>query len=198
MGNERRKNRKGKGKGKKGASLSGIEAVTQHPAVKSILEGGLVLLTAIAGGGAGAALGKHSLIAGVPVALFGIYKNNKYLTALGIGLTISNGFQKATSPGATTQEVEGFDLKQITEQAKERVGTFFKNFSEKLYINSKPDMQTAGLGEGSQEERVSYFTNPYSPKEIDMSAIDRVQEEIAEMNRGTSGMSDIGETEREF
>jgi hypothetical protein len=196
MGNERGKNKKGRGR--KGASLSSIEAVTQHPAVKSILEGGLVLLTAIAGGGAGAALGKHSLVAGVPVALFGIYKNNKYLTALGIGLTISNGFQKATSPGTTTQGVDGFDLKQITAQAKDRVGTFFKNFSEKLYLNPKPDTQTAGLGEASQDERVSYFTNPYSSKEIDMSALDRVEDQIAEMTRERAELSDIGETDREF
>jgi hypothetical protein len=81
-------------------------------------------------------------------------------------------------------------MKQIAEQAKDRVGTFFKNFSEKLYIKAEPT-GTAGL---AGEEQVTYFVNPYNAKELDMSAIDRIQEQIANMN----GMNAVEDMEREF
>lgn len=158
--------------------------------VDTAKQGGLLLLTAIAAGGVGAVFGKHSLIAGIPVTLFGIHKNNKYIVAAGLGLTLSNGFQKKTEaqPAPT---VEGFDMKVIATEAKDRVGNFFKNFGEKLYL-PKATEGTAGLGE---DEEVTYFVNPYSSKDLDMSAIDRVQEQIAEMNRNVSGLSEV---EREF
>jgi hypothetical protein len=186
MGRKRRKSKRKHHR--KSFGLSGISGAMEHPVVGTIAKGGLVLLAAIAAGGAGAALGKHSLIAGVPVTLIGFHKKNPYLIAAGLGLTLSNGFQLANQ-AAPVQAVEGFDMKQIAEQAKDRVGTFFKNFSEKLYI-SKP---VEGL-EGS--DQVTYFVNPYnSAKELDMSAIDRVQEQIAQMNKGTGG---IDEPDREF
>jgi hypothetical protein len=44
---------------------------------------------------------------------------------------------------------------------------------------------------------VTYFTNPYNnSKELDMSAIDRIQEQIAEMNKPVNG--DLSEADREF
>lgn len=189
MGKGRRKNKRKKGK--KGQPLSGVAAVTKHPLMKTLAEGGLVLLTVIASGGAGAALGKHSLIAGVPVTLFGIHKKNKYIIAAGLGLAI--GSAKAKNPPSTTQGVNGFDFKQITGEAKDRVGEFFKNFSEKLYLPVKEGSPTSGL----DGEQVSYFVNPYSnAKEIDMSALDRIQEQIAEMT-GASGLN-AADVDREF
>jgi hypothetical protein len=93
------------------------------------------------------------------------------------------------------QGVDGFDMKQIAEQAKDRVGTFFKNFSEKLYISKAEPTATAGLAGENSEEQVTYFVNPYNnSKELDMSAIDRIQEQIANMN----GMNAVEEVEREF
>ena len=179
---------------KKGHSLFGITEAAKLNYVDTAKEGGLILLAAIAAGGAGAAIGKHSLIAGVPLTLIGIHKRNKYLVAAGLGLTLSNGFQK---PGqsSSTQGVDGFDLKQMTQEAKERVGTFFENFKGKLYLSPSPvPATTDGLG----EDQVTYFVNPYNDKgtgELDTSAMDRIQEQIAEMNKNVSGM---GDTEREF
>lgn len=170
-------------------SLSG----TQQPAMTymdTAKQGGLMLLTAIAAGGAGAVIGKHSLIAGIPVTLIGIHKNNRYIVAAGLGLTLSNGFQKQIE-AQPAPSVEGFDMKVIATEAKDRVGNFFKNFGEKLYL-PKAKEGTAGLGEN---EEVTYFVNPYSNKELDMSAIDRVQEQIAEMNKSANGLSEV---EREF
>lgn len=192
-----RKNKKGKGKNQRG--LSGVAQVMEHPIANTVTKGGLVLLAAIAAGGAGAALGKHSLIAGIPVTLIGFHRKNAYLIAAGLGLTLSNGFQNQNKSASRVQGVDGLDFKQIAEQAKDRVGTFFKNFSEKLYLPKSATSETAGLEGNSKEEQVTYFVNPYTTaKELDMSAIDRIQEQIANMNQGTSGLSAVEESDREF
>ena len=178
-------------KNKQGNALFGTAPVMEHPIAQTVTKGGLVLLAAIAAGGAGAALGKHSLLAGIPVTLVGFHKKNPYIIAAGLGLTLSNGFQNQNKT-TTVQGVDGFDMKLIAEQAKDRVGTFFKNFSEKLYISKAEPTATNGL---AGEEQVTYFVNPYNnAKELDMSAIDRIQEQIANMN----GMNAVEETEREF
>lgn len=183
-----------KNKSKQGNALFGTTPVMEHPIAQTVTKGGLVLLTAIAAGGAGAALGKHSLLAGIPITLIGFHKKNSYIIAAGLGLTLSNGFQNQNKT-TTVQGVDGFDMKQIAEQAKDRVGTFFKNFSEKLYISKAEPTATAGLAGENNEEQVTYFVNPYNnSKELDMSAIDRIQEQIANMN----GMNAVEEVEREF
>jgi hypothetical protein len=193
----------GRGKGKysnkksrKQNALAGTTQVMEHPVAQTVTKGGLVLLTAIAAGGAGAALGKHSLIAGVPVTLVGFHKKNPYIIAAGLGLTLSNGFQNQNKPATSVQGVDGLEFRQIAEEAKDRVGTFFKNFSEKLYLDKGEPSATAGLSGDSKEEQVTYFMNPYNDtKELDMSEIDRIQEQIANMNQGINA---IEETEREF
>jgi len=178
-----------------GHALFGAAPVMEHPVAQTVTKGGLVLLAAIAAGGAGAALGKHSLLAGIPVTLVGFHKKNPYIIAAGLGLTLSNGFQNQSK--TAVQGVDGFDIKQIAEQAKDRVGTFFKNFSEKLYISKAAEpTATSGLAGENSEEQVTYFVNPYNDtKELDMSAIDRIQEQIASMN---GGMNAVEEAEREF
>lgn len=178
-----------------GNTLFGTAPVMEHPIAQTVTKGGLVILAAIAAGGAGAALGKHSLLAGIPVTLLGFHKKNPYIIAAGLGLTLSNGFQNQNK-STPVQGVDGFDMKQIAEQAKDRVGTFFKNFSEKLYISKDAEPTiTAGLAGEHSQEQVTYFVNPYNnSKEIDMSAIDRIQEQIASMN----GMNAVEEVEREF
>lgn len=178
-----------------GNALFGTTPVMEHPVAQTVTKGGLVILAAIAAGGAGAALGKHSLLAGIPVTLLGFHKKNPYIIAAGLGLTLSNGFQNQNKT-TTVQGVDGFDMKQIAEQAKDRVGTFFKNFSEKLYISKDAEpTTTAGLSGEHSQEQVTYFVNPYNnSKELDMSAIDRIQEQIASMN----GMNAVEEVEREF
>lgn len=189
------KRRNSKNKKKQGQALFGTAPVMTHQVVQTVTKGGLVIIAAIAAGGAGAALGKHSLIAGIPVTLLGFHKKNPYLIAAGLGLTLSNGFQNQNK--TTVQGVNGFDMKQIAEEAKDRVGTFFKNFSEKLYLNKAAEPSaTNGLAGDQGGEQVTYFVNPYgNTKELDMSAIDRLQEQIATMN---GGMNAVDEMEREF
>jgi hypothetical protein len=191
MGHSKRRKKNKQKRHVQPSSLFGITETDKNGYVDTAKEGGLVLLAALAAGGVGAALGKHSLLAGIPVTLLGIYKKNNYITAAGLGLTLSNGFQR---PGQTTQGVDGFDMKQIAQEAKDRVGTFFQNFREKLYLPGNESPGTNGLGE--KDEQVTYFMNPYSGTgELDLSAIDRVQEQIADMSKDTSGLNEI---EREF
>lgn len=187
----KRKNRKrNKSKG-----LFGTPVTAQHKKAigDTLKEGGLILLSAIAAGGAGAAVGKHSLLVGLPVTLFGIYKNNKYITAAGLGFVLSNGFQPKNPVPQATEGIDGPDFKMLASEAKDRIGTFFKNFGEKLYL-PKSNEGTSGLGEN--DEQVTYFMNPHSNKELDMSAIDRLQEQIAEMNKPVNG--NLNEVDREF
>jgi hypothetical protein len=191
---------RGKGKNKtKGKDLSGVAQAMEHPIAQTVTKGGLVLITAIAAGGAGAALGKHSLIAGIPLALIGYHKKNNYMMAAGLGLCLSNGFQNPNKTAEPVQGVDGLDFKQIADEAKDRVGTFFKNFSEKLYLSKTEPTGTSGLEGNGNQEQVTYFVNPYSnAKELDMSAIDRIQEQIANMSKGTNGLSAVEEPDREF
>jgi len=177
-------------------ALFGVTAEQTASYKETLKEGGLILLAAIAAGGAGAALGKHSLLAGIPLTLVGIHKKNKYVIAAGLGMTMSNGFQgSGSSMNGTEDNVEGFDIAQITQNAKDRVSNFFSNFKDKLYIAKAADAGVNGLGEA--EEQVSYFVNPHKGTgELDTSALDKIQEQIAQMNqKGTAGLSDI---EREF
>lgn len=168
----------------------------KKPVVDTLKEGGLLLVSALAGGGAGAAIGKHSLLIGIPVALWGVHKENKYITSAGLGLCLSNGFQQQQSTTTTNgigDEMDGFSVEEV----KERVGNYFRNFGEKLYLpKAQPAPQTTnGLG---ADEAPTYFINPYQTSttqlqgnELDLSHLDRVQEQIAQM----SGM---GEINREF
>lgn len=169
--------------------LSGFaqgKGITKWDAVK---EGGLLVLAAIASGGVGAAIGKHSLVVGIPLTMVGVCKSNKYLAAAGLGFCLANGFQKigGTPINGFENEMDGFDMAQI----KERVGNYFKNFSEKLYL---PKSQTIVGGLDGDGDQPSYFLNPYSSlqgNELDLSQLDKVQENIAQMNA-------MGDIEREF
>ncbi len=168
----------------------------KKPVMDTLKEGGLLLVSALAGGGAGAAIGKHSLLIGIPVALWGVHKENKYITSTGLGLCLSNGFQQQQSTASTNgigDEMDGFSVEEV----KERVGNYFRNFGEKLYLpKAQPAPQTTnGLG---ADEAPTYFINPYQTSapqlqgnDLDLSHLDRVQEQIAQM----SGM---GEINREF
>lgn len=187
--------KKGKHKRKHHHALFGITAEQTVSYKETLKEGGLILLAAVAAGGAGAALGKHSLLAGIPITLVGIHKKNKYVIAAGLGMTMSNGFQgSGSSVQGVDENIEGLDLAKMTQDAKDRVSTFFSNFKDKLYLSKTGDVSTSGLGD--TDEQVSYFVNPYKGTgELDTSALDRVQEQIAQMNKNVSGLNEI---EREF
>jgi hypothetical protein len=192
----------GKRNNKKRNKAHGHHALFGNPAAvqsyKDTAKDGLfILVAAIAAGGAGAAIGKHSLLAGLPLTFYGIHNKNKYLIAAGLGLTLSNGFQKPGGQSTTTQGIDGFDFKQFASDAKDRVGTFFQNFSEKLYLPKKAEQQSSSeqTTEGVGDDGVTYFINPYKGTgDLDMSELDKIQSQIAEMNK----QGNLNDVEREF
>ncbi|MDB5274466.1 MAG: hypothetical protein JWO58_2833 [Chitinophagaceae bacterium] len=172
-------------------SINGTPSISTSKAtvVSALKEGGLMLGSALLGGGAGAVIGKHSLLAGIPIVLFGAYKRNKYIASAGLGICISNGFQKpqAQTVSGVEEDMHGFDMDQI----KERLGTYFKNFSEKLYLPQ--DQPTNGIDEMNGADHPTYFINPYNNNnnpslegDLDLSQLNKVQSQIAQMN----GMDD--------
>lgn len=181
----------------KGAGLPGeVAALTKkHGLGMSTKEGLLLAVTSIAAAGAGAALGKHSLLPGLALTIWGVHKQNKFLTAAGLGVSVTSGYKSLTSGRATTG-MEGLDAKTAITEAKDRVTNFFQNFSEKLYLPKSSPETVNGLA--GEEEPVTYFVNPYSrPKELDMSAIDKIQAQIAEMGTTKTSLNSL-EVEREF
>jgi hypothetical protein len=157
----------------------------------TLQESGVILLAAIFGGGIGAAIGKHSLLVGIPISILGVHYNYKQITALGVGMAISNGFQSSSATPAKAvngvdDDMHGFDINQI----KDRVGTYFKNFSEKLYL-PKTEAPVNATDEMNGDEMPTRFLNPYNDNsslqgDIDLSQMDKVKAQIAQMN----GMED--------
>lgn len=141
--------------------------------------------TALAGMAGGMALGKYSFYTGLAVTGLGVYKRNPYLSVAGTAMMAAPVVKNASAPITTT--VEGFDPKQVAMDAKERLVKGFKNFTEKITFKESDGM--SGL---YGNEPVTYYVNPYASGELppgsmpDMSALDRVQEQIAMMNGGSS------------
>lgn len=177
---------------RKSRSLFGIATTSGKPNTGAALkETGLNLLALGGGGVAGAAIGKNSLLIGLPLTFYGYYKKNPLISSAGMGLILCNGFQSATQsvvPSQNTNSVEGLDMKQIAAGAKERVNTFIRNFSEKLYL--KP----VSLNSLNGTDQVSYFMTPFSGTSgIDMSDLDRIQVQIAEMSNTSPAYSPAGQ-----
>lgn len=164
--------------------LFGVPVETTNKVKETAIETGLTLASALGGGVVGAAIGRPSLLLGLPIIILGIFNRNKYIAAGGLGMCLANGFQSKTNEEETetsTETVDGLDLDQM----KERVGTFFKNFSDKLYLPKKQEETTTNATNGLGEAP-TYFINPYNTQiegtgEVDMSQLDRVQQEIANM-----------------
>lgn len=186
--------RKKKRKHKKHSSfLSGFSASAEKSSMgNTAKETGLALVAGLTGSFVGALFGKWSMFPGALVAGIGVYKKWTWLTAGGIGLAMSNGFQnaKAQTPVAPTEGVDG--IKEITEGAKQRVGNFFENFKEKLFLPPSAPTTTDGLGE---DDQVTYFVNPYNKGtgDIDTSELERLEKKLDQMNTPppTNGLMDL-------
>src|SRR6478752_742387 len=101
-------------KATKELGLFGVPVETTNKIGNNLKEGGLIVASAFAGGVIGAGIGRPSLLASIPILAIGIYKGNKYVTAAGIGLFLSNGFQSKSQEDTQTngidEEVDGFDV----------------------------------------------------------------------------------------
>ena len=164
------------------------------PLKQAALQGGLLLLTGVAAGGAGAAMGKMSLLASLPLMLLGAMRDNKYLMAAGLGLAVGVG-AKGVNDQMASPSMQGFDFKQTSMEATERAKNYFRHFADKLFI-PKATAQTSTVS-GIESEPVNYFINPYSgdSNRLDLSELDKWQVQIARMAAPVEGIEDI---QREF
>ena len=148
-----------------------------------------VVIGVVAGGVAGSAIGRASLVIGAAVTGLGHYYKSRLASVFGVGMMAANGFQQTDEQmkGTTKDGLEG-----TLEGAKERVMNFKDSFSQKLFLDkilkSKKQEEkkddTKGVGD------VQYFTYPEnkelgegSQQELDLTALDRLEKQIAESGK---------------
>ncbi|MCC7302791.1 MAG: hypothetical protein IT233_09125 [Bacteroidia bacterium] len=162
-----------------------------------------VVVGVVAGGVAGSAIGRASLIIGAAVTGLGHYYKSRLASVFGVGMMAANGYQQSNTQmkGTPKDGLEG-----VIEGAKDRVMTFKDTFSQKLFLDKvlkkkddKKEEQTNGVGE------VQYFTYPENKelgegKELDLTALDKLEKQVIESgnafkqtNMGTLPAQEMGE-----
>lgn len=142
-----------------------------------------ILIGALGGGLAGAIVGRGSLFIGVAITGAGHYMGQSAMTAFGIGMMSSGGYQA----------LKGGDLKGLDglQGVKERVKAFSENVKNRLFldkvIKSKKkadDADVNGVGD------VQYYAYPelQGSEEETMREIER---QIAEASQSTAGVGEI-------
>lgn len=146
-----------------------------------------VVVGAVGGGLAGAAIGKPSLLVGLGTSLVGHYVGVPMATSFGLGMMATGGYQIGSGMVNGLSGVDG---------VKERVKAFTENLKQRLYldkiIKKKASTNEATNGMGS----VQYFKYPKNEtQELDMGSLDNIEQEIARLGeqyerKQMSGMSD--------
>lgn len=123
----------------------------------------------IGGGLAGAVLGKPSFFLGAVLTGVGFYKDITWLAPLGLGMMASSHITSGS-----TNTVEGFSVKQETENIKARLvdfkdGLFSKTYMDKVFKKKTPETKTPGdaitvdkgttSGFGSVEDNIKTLDN---------------------------------------
>lgn len=173
------------------SSASAASVLTKEVSRKEI---GFAILSFFGGTAIGAALGKYSGIGGLAIAGLGAWKKNMYATSLGAGMFLSAVPKVA---GDATNGIEDEDMEGISmESIKENTKNYFQTLASKLMLKATPtQVSTSGL---NGEDDVTYFINPYTQgsDKLDTRELDRIQEQIAQMNNpvnGTFGDPDLNE-----
>lgn len=164
--------KKSKYKRKRGLHGAIASKSTGEKVKHSAIQTGKDLLIGVIGGGiAGAVIGKSSLLIGAGVTGYGHYANKPTLATFGIGMMASSGFNAGTN---ATNGIEGFRKEDV----KARVMSFKDSITSKLFldklIKKKTSDTTNGIG------AVQYYNYPNDSKELDFSALDRLQNQIVE------------------
>lgn len=186
---------KTKSKYKRKRALHG--AVTANKTVSekvkdSAIQTGKDLLIGVIGGGiAGAVIGKSSLLIGAAVTGYGHYAEKPTVATFGIGMMAASGFNAGTN---STQGIDGFSK----EDMKARLMNFKDSFTSKLFLDKilkkkqKTEEGTKGVG------AVETYTYPQESKELDFSALNRLENQIlqsgAEYQKSVQGMTEEEET----
>lgn len=165
---------KTKSKYKRKRALHGTEvAKTTGEKVKdSVVQTGKDLLIGVIGGGiAGAVIGKTSLLIGAGVTGYGHFAQKTMISTFGIGMMAASGFNAGTNP---TNGVDGFSKEDITA----RIKSFKDSFTSKLFLDKiiKKKTEESANGVGA----VQYYEHPNENKELDFSALDRLQAQVVQ------------------
>ena len=145
-----------------------------------------LVIGVIAGGFAGAAIGRPSLIVGFLTSGIGHYLDNKLLTSAGLGMMASNSFVPKTMQG-----IEGLDG---LEGVKERVQAFKETLTYKTYLDKVKALNVgkpkaiSGMGE------VQYFSYPNNMLEgasDELSLLNHIENQIANTALPVSGLDAI-------
>ncbi|MBI4945311.1 MAG: hypothetical protein HY840_02785 [Bacteroidetes bacterium] len=144
-----------------------------------------VVIGVVAGGVAGSAIGRASLLIGAAVTGLGHYYKSRLASIFGVGMMAANGFQQTDTQmkGTPKDGLEG-----ALEGAKERVMNFKDTFGQKLFLDKvlkskeqkKEEESTKGVGD------VQYFTYPENKElgegkeQLDLTALDKLEKQVAE------------------
>jgi hypothetical protein len=131
------------------------------------------------------AIGNNLIGAGSGLVLggTGIYKKNIYLSSLGVGMIFSTPATALSQNmnGLPEDEVNGFSFKNFASGARQRVGTFFSTFKDKIKLPKKAteelptDSGTNGMG--------NVYKSPFTQlPESNLAELDRLEQQIEQMN----------------
>jgi hypothetical protein len=164
-----------------------------------------VVIGVVAGGVAGSAIGRASLLIGAAVTGLGHYYKSRLGSVFGVGMMAAGGFQQTTTPlkGTPKEGLEG-----ALEGAKERVMSFKESISQKLYLdkimNLKSPAETKTGAETKEETtkgvgEVQYFTYPETKElgentttELDLTALDRLEKQVVKSGDEFSKKQETG------
>ncbi len=149
---------------------------------KVLIEAGLVVPTAVAGGLLGATMGRPSLGVGIGVVLGGAYVAQKFSPKYGM-LTMVLGATMLATMGMNSQVSATEGLEGVAADAKDRAINFLKGLGRKAYLD-KSAMLSAKLGLGDAE----YYNGAGNIGEPDTSEIDRIIAEVAAAKNGQQGV----------
>lgn len=163
-------------KSKKAHTLALVHKLeTKGDAKNSAIESLKDLVVGVVGAGfAGAAIGKPSLLVGFGTSLVGHYLGSSAATSFGLGMMASGGYQIANG----TNGVNGLGT---IEGAKERMKAFGQNLKERLYLDKIVNKKTSDKDNGTNGMgNVQYFKYPGQDKELDLGALNHIENLIAQ------------------
>lgn len=145
-----------------------------------------LIIGVVAGGLAGAAIGRPSLIAGILVTGAGHFIDNRLLSTFGIGMMASNGFQ--------SKGVQGVDGMEGLEGVKERVISYKDSFLQKTYIDKVKNLAKKHKAISGLDD-VQYFSYPENLLGAgDFDALNRLENQIVNSGMQYAQVSGIGDT----
>lgn len=145
----------------------------------------LKLITGLAGGFTGAAIGRWSVLGGILATGTGEVIGSPELTSFGVGMMASN-----LMPATETVNGPEEEKKSAVAKAKDRVKSYGKGILQKFWldkvIKKKEDSSTEKKTETTSTEQkpmgeVTYYTHPQSEADqMDLSELEKYEEKIKE------------------